>query len=60
MSALPPIADIQKRVRHVRFVPKADIGWQQVFKNNKLYFAAPVGTAPSRKNKTRSSPLVLV
>src|SRR5215471_6323172 len=26
MSALPPKADIADRVRHVRFVPKADIG----------------------------------
>jgi hypothetical protein len=25
MSALPPKADIDKRGRHVRFVPKADI-----------------------------------
>ena len=25
MSALPPKADIAKRYRHVRFVPKADI-----------------------------------
>jgi hypothetical protein len=26
MSALPPKADIAERDRHVRFVPKADIG----------------------------------
>jgi hypothetical protein len=26
MSALPPKADIVERNRHVRFVPKADIG----------------------------------
>jgi hypothetical protein len=26
MSALPPKADIAERRRHVRFVPKADIG----------------------------------
>jgi hypothetical protein len=26
MSALPPKADIDERDRHVRFVPKADIG----------------------------------
>ena len=26
MSARPPKADIAKRDRHVRFVPKADIG----------------------------------
>jgi hypothetical protein len=26
MSALPPKADIAERGRHVRFVPKADIG----------------------------------
>src|SRR6516164_3157770 len=27
MSALPPKADIAERDWHVRFVPKADIGW---------------------------------
>ena len=27
MSALPPKADIHRRGRHVRFVPKADMGF---------------------------------
>jgi hypothetical protein len=26
MSALPPIADIVERDRHVRFVPEAEVG----------------------------------
>jgi len=35
MFALPPKADIAKRDHHVRFVPKADIGFTEVVREKK-------------------------